>query len=61
MMPKWLNTQDSLPSWWISAEHAGFSTKLVDIGYENIKITTPVDLILAEAILANRGKEKNND
>lgn len=43
------------------AEHAGFSTKLVDIGYENIKITTPVDLILAEAILANRGKEKNND
>ena len=43
------------------AEHAGFSTKLVDIGYENIKITTPVDLLLAEAILANRGKEKNND
>ncbi len=39
------------------AEHAGFSTKLVDTGYENIKVTTPVDLIIAEAILNRRETE----
>lgn len=38
------------------AEHAGFSSKLVDIGYENIKITTPIDLVKAEAILAYRSQ-----
>ena len=43
------------------AEHAGFSTKLINTGYENIKITTPVDLQLAEVILSNRSKEKTND
>ena len=31
--------------------------KLVDCGRENIKITTPVDLIIAEAILAAREQE----
>lgn len=43
------------------AEHAGFSTKLIDTGYENIKVTTPVDLLLAEVILEQRAKEKTND
>lgn len=43
------------------AEHARFSSKLIDTGYENIKVTTPVDLLLAEVILANREKESNND
>lgn len=42
------------------AEHAGFSTKLVNTGYENIKITTPVDLIIAEAILKQR-EEASDD
>lgn len=36
------------------AEHAGFSSKLVDIGYDNIKITTPIDLVKAEAIIGYR-------
>ncbi len=36
------------------AEHVGFQVKLVDCGSENIKITTPVDLIVAEAILNHR-------
>ena len=40
------------------AEHAGFSTKLINTGYENIKITTPVDLLFAEAILNQRAKEE---
>ena len=43
------------------AEHAGFSTKLIDTGYENIKVTTPVDLLLAEVILEQRAKEKIHD
>ena len=36
------------------AEHAGFSVKLVDVGKENIKITTPEDVFIAEAILKMR-------
>ena len=36
------------------AEHAGFAVKLVDIGRENIKITTKEDVFLAEAILKMR-------
>ena len=43
------------------AEHAGFSTKLVDTGYENIKITTPVDLLIAEAILRQREEKEHLD
>lgn len=36
------------------AEHVGFRVKLIDCGHENIKITTPQDLIIAEAILTAR-------
>lgn len=43
------------------AEHAGFSAKLIDTGYENIKVTTPVDLLLAEAILKQRKEAARND
>ncbi len=36
------------------AEHVGFQVKLVDTGTENIKITTPADLAIAEIILRRR-------
>lgn len=36
------------------AEHAGFKVKLVDVGRENLKITSPSDVYLAEAILKMR-------
>ena len=36
------------------AEHAGFKVKLVDCGKENLKITQPVDLYFAEAVLKMR-------
>ena len=36
------------------AEHAGFTVKLVDCGKENLKITEPVDLYFAEAVLKMR-------
>ena len=36
------------------AEAAGFRVKLTDCGYENIKLTTPDDLLTAEQILAKR-------
>ena len=36
------------------AEHAGFAVKLVDVGRENIKITTRQDVYHAEAILKMR-------
>lgn len=39
------------------AEFAGFPVKVVDCGYENIKITTPIDLKIAEAILNARNEE----
>jgi len=45
------------------AENIGFKIKLVDCGYENLKITTPDDLYFAEAILqlrTDREKAKNN-
>ena len=38
------------------AEHVGFDVKLVDTGTGNIKITTPIDLAVAEVILKNRKK-----
>lgn len=41
------------------AEFAGFPVKVVDCGYENIKITTPVDIKIAEAILTERKKEND--
>lgn len=40
------------------AENAGYKVKLVETGKENIKITRPTDIALAEYILALR-KEKN--
>ena len=39
------------------AEYLGFKIKLVDCGYENIKITTPEDLYIAEAILKYRSEQ----
>lgn len=35
-------------------EFAGYAINLIDGSYENIKITTPEDLIVAEALLKNR-------
>ncbi len=36
------------------AEHIGFEVKLVDCGTENIKLTTPIDLAVAEIIMNSR-------
>lgn len=41
------------------AEAYGFKVRLSEGSPENIKITTPVDLIFAEAVLAARKKEEN--
>lgn len=38
-------------------ENLGVSIKLVECGRHNIKITTPEDISLAEAIISTRGKE----
>ncbi|MEK7656228.1 MAG: 2-C-methyl-D-erythritol 2,4-cyclodiphosphate synthase, partial [Elusimicrobiota bacterium] len=38
-------------------ERAGFQVKVVPSGYENIKITTPEDLTMAEALLSARGAQ----
>lgn len=35
-------------------EHIGQRVKMVDVGYENIKLTTPEDLVAMEAIIKNR-------
>ena len=40
-------------------EHVGFGVKTVDCGRENLKITTPVDLLFAEALLRQRKEEKS--
>ncbi|MBE6530161.1 MAG: 2-C-methyl-D-erythritol 4-phosphate cytidylyltransferase [Ruminococcaceae bacterium] len=42
-------------------EHMGYGVRLVDCGKENIKITMPADIRLAEAILAARKKEDNDE
>ncbi len=42
-------------------ERLGFKIKLVDCGYENIKITVPFDMYLAEAILNHRGEREGLD
>ncbi len=42
------------------AEACGFPVKLVDCGEENIKITAPVDFLIAEAILKYR-EEKSKE
>ncbi|HRW99779.1 MAG TPA: 2-C-methyl-D-erythritol 4-phosphate cytidylyltransferase, partial [Cyclobacteriaceae bacterium] len=39
------------------AEHGGHSISLFEGSYENIKITTAEDLVIAEALLANRNKK----
>ena len=39
------------------AEHAGFKVTPVDCGRENIKITSPLDFTIAEAIIAERERE----
>ena len=36
------------------AERAGFSISLFEGSYENIKITTPEDLVVAEALLKQK-------
>lgn len=38
------------------AENIGFKIKLVDCGYENIKLTTPDDFYISEAILKMRSE-----
>lgn len=38
------------------AEHYGIKVKVSDGSYDNIKITTPEDMLLAENILRNRGE-----
>lgn len=42
-------------------EHLGYGVRLVDCGRENIKITMPADIRLAEAILAARKKEDDDE
>ena len=42
-------------------EHMGYGVRLVDCGKENIKITLPEDIRLAEAILAARGEEDDDE
>lgn len=39
------------------AEHIGYPVKLVDCGSDNIKITTPADLAVAEVILRRRSEK----
>ena len=36
------------------AEHYGYPVKIVEGSYSNIKITTPEDIVIAEALLNNR-------
>lgn len=42
-------------------EHLGYGVRLVDCGRENIKITMPADIRLAEAILAARNEEEEDE
>ena len=42
------------------AERLGFRVKLVDCGNENLKLTTPVDVCIAEAILKRRQEESRD-
>ncbi len=43
------------------AERLGFKVRLVDCGSENIKITLPIDVQIAEAILRARGEDTHAD
>lgn len=40
-------------------ERHGFEVRVVDTGYENIKITTPIDLLIAESVIRQRESEEN--
>jgi 2-C-methyl-D-erythritol 4-phosphate cytidylyltransferase len=40
-------------------ERLGHKVAIVEGSWENIKVTTPEDLVLAEAILAARSKDVN--
>ncbi len=40
------------------AEHVGFPVRLIDCGTENMKITTPTDLIIAEALIRAAEEKK---
>ena len=42
------------------AEKAGYDVYIVEGGYDNIKITTPEDLYIAEAILKKDEKNENS-
>ena len=42
-------------------EALGFPVRMVDTGYQNLKITTREDLYFARAVLALRAEEKNSD
>ena len=42
------------------AENAGFHVKLMNCGNENIKITTPDDIMYAEYILEKRRRTQTN-
>ncbi|WP_259016938.1 2-C-methyl-D-erythritol 4-phosphate cytidylyltransferase [Emticicia fluvialis] len=48
-----LTEQDSFTDCASVCEMAGYSVNLIDGAYENIKITTPEDMIVAEALLRN--------
>ena len=38
------------------AEHYGKRVKISEGSYDNIKLTTPIDMIIAEEILRSRGE-----
>ena len=40
------------------AERLGFPVRVVDVGYENIKITTKIDLITAQAVIQEREQKE---
>ena len=42
------------------AENAGYRVKIIEGSYENIKITTPDDLIVGEKLLKGGGDDKNS-
>ena len=50
MKDKFVGTDDS-----VLVERLGLNVKMIMGSYENIKITTPEDLIIAESILKGKG------
>ena len=41
-------------------ERMGFRVKMIEASYENIKITTPEDLLLAEILIKRQGRERTS-